>query len=91
MITVRFFSLFRSVPTNEPLSLDGVPSDIASLITELIESYPDLEEELFTPEGELERYILISINDRAITADKGLQTELKAGDRVDFYLVLGGG
>lgn len=91
MITIRFFSLFNSVPTNEPLILDNTPIDIASLITKLAKIYPGLEEELLTPEGELKRYILIAVNDRAIVTVKGLKTELKEGDHVDFYLILGGG
>jgi molybdopterin converting factor small subunit len=91
MIIVRFFSLFNSVPTNEALPVDDVPTDISSLLSKLVEIYPGLKEELLTPEGELERHILISVNGRAITACKGLKTELKAGDCVDFYLVLAGG
>lgn len=89
MITIRFFSLFSSVPTN--LTVIDVPTDIASLIKGLVDAYPGLKEEILTPEGELERYILISVNDQPIATLKGLKTELKAGDCVDFYLVLAGG
>jgi molybdopterin converting factor small subunit len=57
----------------------------------LIERYPKLEKEFFTNKDELTDYICIFVNDKPISALNGLNTNLKNGDNLLFFIPVSGG
>ncbi|HEY8475371.1 MAG TPA: MoaD/ThiS family protein [Chloroflexota bacterium] len=53
--------------------------------------YPALKARVLTPQGEVDPYVLLYVNDEDIRALKGLDTPLKPGDAVIVLIAMSGG
>ncbi|MFQ6082070.1 MAG: MoaD/ThiS family protein [Candidatus Aminicenantia bacterium] len=91
MIKINFSSAFINIKGKRNLVLKNFRGNIDSLLAYLTKKYPDLSEEILTPQGNLEYHVLIVVNNQPISSLQGKKTEIKNGDIVNFYLLLAGG
>jgi MoaD family protein len=69
-----------------------VQSDtVGGALDELITSHPALKKHLFTDDGELRTYVNLFLNDEDIRQMQGVNTTLKAGDRLMIIPSIAGG
>ncbi len=66
-------------------------NSVRELINELDRLYPGVKKRLLNDKGEVKDAIKVFVNEEDIKYMKGLDTELKEGDEVQFILALAGG
>lgn len=57
----------------------------------LVNRYPKLKKEFYTKTDELTDYMCMFINNKPISALNGINTELKNGDELLFFIPVSGG
>jgi MoaD family protein len=62
-----------------------------NFLEELVSKYPNLKKELFNKNNELTEYVCIFVNDKPISSIKGIDTKLKDGDEILFFIPISGG
>lgn len=71
------------------LDFDGVT--LEDLLKVLVNRYPQLKKEFYTKAGKLTDYMCMFVNDKPISALNGVNTELKNGDELLFFVPISGG
>jgi molybdopterin synthase sulfur carrier subunit len=74
---------------NFDLQFNGIT--VLDLIKKLVNINPKLKKEFFTENGELTDYLCIFVNDKPVAALKGVETKLKNGDELLFFIPISGG
>ncbi len=64
---------------------------LEELLKSLVERYPKLEKEFYTSNGELTDYMCVFVNDKSIHTLNGIDTYLKNGDELLFFVPVSGG
>jgi MoaD family protein len=82
---------FSDVVGNKELGFDFNGKTIEDLFAELVEKYPKLKEELYTENNEITDYVSIFVNDKPLSALDGVNTKLKNGDELLFFVPISGG
>ena len=82
---------FSDVVGKKQLGFDFNGKTLDELFKELVEKYPKLKEELYTEKNEVTDYISIFINDKPLSVLNGMETELKNGDELLFFVPISGG
>jgi len=90
-LTLKFLRPFKEVVGKSELDIVFEIHTLKDLLKILIEKYPKLEKEFFTNKDELSEYICIFVNDKPISALNGLDTNLKNGDNLLFFIPVSGG
>ncbi len=90
MPIVRFPALMKFYVDNQTeLSIES--ATVAELLDALIARYPALKPHLFEPTGKLRRHFNIFVNGEHIRELNGMDTPLKAEDRVILMVSAAGG
>ncbi len=90
-LTIKFLRPFKDVTGKSELELDIKGKTLKDLLKILVDKYPKLEKEFYTKNDELTQYICIFVNDKPISALNFLDTELKNGDNLLFFIPVSGG
>jgi len=90
-LTLKFLRLFKNIIGKSELELNIKLKTLKDLLEILVEKYPKLEKELFTKKDELTEYVCIFLNDKPISALSLLDTKLKNGDNLLFFIPVSGG
>ena len=90
-LKIKFLRPFSEVTGKNELEIDIDGHTLMYLLKILVNKYPKLEKEFFTAKGELTEYICIFVNDKPISAINGLDTKLKNGDNLLFFIPVSGG
>jgi len=90
-LKLKFLRPFSEAVGKGDLEIDFKDKTINALIKELTEKYPKIKKEIYNENSELTEYICIFVNDKPITALKGVDTVLKNGDEVLFFMPISGG
>ena len=64
---------------------------VGDALRALAERYPTTKEQLFSPEGELNRYVNVYLNDEDVRVLHGLETSVANGDIVVILPAMAGG
>ena len=90
-IDLRFFATFREVVGQKELvwESDTSSTSVGELLSDLVETYPELE--FFDESGDLRPYLSILKNGRDITFLAQLDTELTDGDVLSIFPPVAGG
>jgi MoaD family protein len=64
---------------------------VGAVLRELAETYPDTRDQLFSSEGELNRYVNVYLNDEDVRVLEGLETPVAAADTVVILPAMAGG
>lgn len=90
-LKIKFLRPFSEATGKSELEIDIDGHTLTDLLKILVNRYPKLEKEFFTNKDELTEYICIFVNDKSISVLNGLDTELKNGDNLLFFIPVSGG
>lgn len=90
MATIKIPPVLRSQTggANE-VTADG--STVGEVLRALTADHPGTESQLFSPEGDLNRYVNVYLNDEDVRVLKGLDTTVGADDTVVILPAMAGG
>jgi sulfur-carrier protein len=66
-------------------------STVADVLSALAERYPSTRDQLFSPEGNLNRYVNVYLNDEDVRVLDGLDTSTRESDTVVILPAMAGG
>ena len=64
---------------------------VGEALRALAEAHPGTKEQLFSPEGELNRYVNVYLNDEDVRVLQGLDTDVSPGDTLVILPAMAGG
>lgn len=71
------------------VEIDG--GSVADVLNGLAEQHPETKDQLFSSDGELNRYVNVYVNDEDVRVQDGLATTVAAGDTVVILPAMAGG
>jgi sulfur-carrier protein len=90
MSTVKIPPVLRSSTGGEKeVAADG--SNVGEVLRELASQHPDTERQLFSEDGELNRYVNVYLNDEDVRVLQGLETPVGASDTLVILPAMAGG
>jgi molybdopterin synthase sulfur carrier subunit len=90
MATVRIPPVLRpAVGGDKELAAEG--ATVEEILRTVAQSHPETESQLFSPEGELNRYVNVYLNDEDVRVLDGLRTEVGPDDTVVILPAMAGG
>ena len=90
MATIKIPPVLRpSVGGEKEVQASG--SDVGSLLSRLAEQHPATQSQLFGPDGSLNRYVNVYLNDEDVRVLDGLDTAVKDGDTLVILPAMAGG
>lgn len=90
MATVKIPPVLRpSVGGEKTVSADG--SSVGEVLKSLATDHPQTQSQLFSAEGELNRYVNVYLNDEDVRVLDGLQTAVGEGDTLVILPAMAGG
>jgi molybdopterin synthase sulfur carrier subunit len=90
MATVKIPPVLRaSVGGEKEVSADG--SSVGEVLNALASAHPQTQTQLFSAEGELNRYVNVYLNDEDVRVLDGLQTAVGEGDTLVILPAMAGG
>lgn len=90
-LKIKLLKPFSTVIGKGELDFDFKGIILEDFLKELVLKYPKLKNELFNKNSELTEYLCIFVNDKPMSALKGLNTKLKDGDEILFFMPISGG
>ena len=90
MATIRIPPVLRpAVGGEKELSAEG--SSVGEILQSVVQSHPDTQSQLFAPDGGLNRYVNVYLNDEDVRVLDGLETEVGSGDTLVILPAMAGG
>ena len=90
MATVKIPPVLRpSVGGEKQVSADG--SNVGEVLNSLASAHPQTQSQLFSAEGELNRYVNVYLNDEDVRVLDGLETAVGEGDTLVILPAMAGG
>jgi sulfur-carrier protein len=90
MATVKIPPVLRP-KTDGEAEVEAGGGTVGEVLGELTVSHPDTREQLFSPEGDLNRYVNVYLNDEDVRVLQGLDTSVSSGDTVVILPAMAGG
>ena len=90
-LKLKLLRPFSETVGKSDLEIDFDDKTINDFLKKLISQYPKLKKEIFKDNSELTEYICIFVNDKPISALNGVNTLLKNGDEILFFMPISGG
>ena len=90
MPTIKVPPVLRAQTGNEAeVSVGG--GTVGEALRALVESHPGTKDQLFSPEGDLNRYVNVYLNDEDVRVLDGLETSVAESDTVVILPAMAGG
>jgi molybdopterin synthase sulfur carrier subunit len=90
MPTVKIPPVLRAQTGGEPeVRADG--ATVGEVLRSLAEQHPATRDQLFSPDGDLNRYVNVYLNDEDVRVLDGLDTSASEGDTVVILPAMAGG
>ena len=90
MATVRIPPVLRpSVGGEKELNAGG--ASVGEVLRAVASSHPDTQSQLFAPDGGLNRYVNVYLNDEDVRVLEGLDTQVGDGDTLVILPAMAGG
>jgi sulfur-carrier protein len=90
MATVRIPPVLRA-QTGGRTEVEAGGADVGEVLRALTSEHPDTESQLFGPDGDLNRYVNVYLNDEDVRVLDGLGTAVADGDTVVILPAMAGG
>jgi sulfur-carrier protein len=88
--TVRIPPVLRASVGGEK-ELDAGGSSVGEILRSVAEKHPETQSQLFAPDGGLNRYVNVYLNDEDVRVLDGLDTEVGASDTLVILPAMAGG
>jgi len=90
MATIRIPPVLRSAVGGErEIKADG--TNVGEILRAVVEDHPGTQDQLFGPDGELNRYVNVYLNDEDVRVLDGLDTEVGDTDTLVILPAMAGG
>jgi MoaD family protein len=90
MATVKIPPVLRTATDGEKeVSASG--ASVGDVLKSVVESYPETERQVFGPDGELNRYVNVYLNNEDVRVLEGLETSVEDADTVMILPAMAGG
>ena len=90
MATIRIPPVLRSAVGGErELKADG--DNVGAILQSIVESHPSTADQLFSADGELNRYVNVYLNDEDVRVLDGLETAVGGSDTIVILPAMAGG
>lgn len=90
MATVKIPPVLRTATDGEKeVSASG--STVGDVLRSVVESYPDTSGQIFGPDGDLNRYVNVYLNNEDVRVLEGLDTSVEDADTVMILPAMAGG
>jgi sulfur-carrier protein len=90
MATIRIPPVLRP-KTGGASEVEATGSNVGEVLRALAAEHPDTGEQLFGPDGDLNRYVNVYLNDEDVRVLEGLDTAVSEGDVVVILPAMAGG
>ena len=90
-LKIKFLKPFSDAVDKSELEFNFNGITLKELLQRLVDRYPKLKTEFYTLNDDLSDHVCIIINDKPTSALNGLETELKNGDEILFFIPISGG
>jgi molybdopterin synthase sulfur carrier subunit len=90
MATVRIPPVLRA-QTGGQAEVEADGSNVGEVLRALAAAHPDTESQLFSSDGDLNRYVNVYLNDEDVRVLDGLETAVSEGDTVVILPAMAGG
>jgi len=90
-VKIKLLRPFSEVVGTSEFEIDFKGKNLNDLLKFLVKKYPKLKKEFFKDNNKLTEYICIFINDKPLPALNGVDTLLKNGDEILFFMPISGG
>ena len=90
MSTVKIPPVLRSSTGGEK-EVSAVGSDVGEVLRALAQAHPETERQLFSEDGELNRYVNVYLNDEDVRVLNGLNTPVGGQDTLVILPAMAGG
>ena len=90
MATIRIPPVLRaSVGGVKEIQADG--GSVGEILRAVVDSHPDTQSQLFSPDGQLNRYVNVYLNDEDVRVLDGLETAVGDHDTLVILPAMAGG
>ncbi len=90
MATIRIPPVLRaSVGGEREIEADG--TSVGEILRDVVSRHPDTQSQLFSADGELNRYVNVYLNDEDVRVLDGLDTSVGDGDTLVILPAMAGG
>ena len=90
-VKIKLLKPFSDAVGKNEIELDFNSGTLEDLLKILMDRYPRLKKEFYTETGVLTDYMCMFVNDKPISALNGINTILKNGDEILFFIPISGG
>jgi MoaD family protein len=90
MATVKIPPVLRASVGGEK-EVEASGGDVGEVLRSLVSSHPETEPQLFSGDGELNRYVNVYVNDEDVRVLGGLDTPVSDGDTLVILPAMAGG
>ncbi|HSR95039.1 MAG TPA: ubiquitin-like small modifier protein 1 [Solirubrobacterales bacterium] len=90
MATIRIPPVLRA-QTGGQTEVEATGANVGEVLRALTAAHPATEEQLFGPDGDLNRYVNVYLNDEDVRVLEGLETVVSDGDTVVILPAMAGG
>jgi molybdopterin synthase sulfur carrier subunit len=90
MSTIKIPPVLRS-SVGGAKEVDATGGDVGEVLRSLAEQHPATESQLFSEDGELNRYVNVYLNDEDVRVLDGLDTTVSEGDTIVILPAMAGG
>ena len=90
MATIRIPPVLRQ-KTGGQAEVEASGANVGEVLRALTTEHPQTDEQLFGPDGDLNRYVNVYLNDEDVRVLDGLDTAVSEGDTVVILPALAGG
>jgi sulfur-carrier protein len=90
MATIKIPPVLRGSVGGEK-QVDASGEDVGAVLRDLASNHPATQEQLFSPDGQLNRYVNVYLNDEDVRVLDGLDTAVRDGDTLVILPAMAGG
>ncbi|XJZ28149.1 ubiquitin-like small modifier protein 1 [Bacillota bacterium Lsc_1132] len=88
---VKVFANLRDICGGVTVNVEPNGNRVLDVLDKMIEEFPDLQPEIFTPEKTLKPFVHVYINGRNIVHDQELETRVEKTDQIALFPPVAGG
>jgi molybdopterin synthase sulfur carrier subunit len=90
-ILVKVFANLREICGGVTVKVNTDGSRVIDVLDQMINEFPDLKEEIFTPDKTLKPFVHVYVNGRNIIHAEDLETKVQANDQLALFPPVAGG